>query len=254
MLLAIDIGNTSITLGIFVGSKLTMKWRTPPEKGLEGLFKDFERLPQIGVIIVSSVVPKVLPKLERGLHKLFKIKPLVVGRDLDYGIPNLYKDPRQVGSDRLVNAVAARSLYGSPIIVVDFGTATTFDLISKDGEYLGGIIAPGVEVSLKALSRAAALLPEVDVRRPRGLLGRETKESMIQGTVYGFSALCDGIVAKLRKEHGRKIQVVATGGFARIITSYCKTIDIDKVDPWLTLKGLRMIYERGRKPGEKGCG
>lgn len=240
MLLAVDIGNTSIALGIFVGSRLTRRWRIPTDEDMKGLFKGFERPPSIDGIIISSVVPKVLPGLERYLQDLFDVRPLVVGRDLKYGIPNLYKYPRQVGSDRLVNAVAARSLYGSPLIIVDFGTATTFDLISKDGKYLGGIIAPGAEVSLSALSRAAALLPEVTIRKPKGLLGRETKESMISGAVYGFSALCDGIVTKLRKVHGRKIRVVATGGLAKIIITYCKTID--KVDPWLTLKGLRMIY------------
>lgn len=242
MLLAVDIGNTSITYGVFRGKRLERRWRFPTSGPIEDLFKGLrQRLHDIDAIIVSSVVPKVLLKLEGRLARLFHVKPLVVGRDLDFGIPNLYRDPRQVGSDRLVNAVAAKRLYGSPLIIVDFGTAITFDLISKKGEYLGGIIAPGVEISLKALSNRTALLPEVNLTRPKGLVGRATKESMVSGIVYGFSSLCDGIVAKLRREYGQKIPVVATGGQAGKIVGYCKTID--KVNPWLTLEGLRVIYE-----------
>lgn len=241
ILLAIDVGNTSITSGICRRGRWDKKWRFPTSKPLGKFFKDVKlKTHQLDGIIISSVVPKVLPELERKLYRLFNIKPLVVGRDLDYGVPNLYKKPDQVGSDRLVNAVAARRLYGSPLIIVDFGTACTFDLISKKGEYLGGIIAPGVELSLKALSKAAALLPEVNLARPRGLLGKETKESMISGVIYGFSSLCDGIVNKLKEAFGQKIQVIATGGQARKIVTYCKTVD--RVNPWLTLEGLRMIY------------
>jgi len=245
MLLAVDIGNTSITFGIFRGKRLERRWRSPASGPLKDLFKGLRQRPyDIDAIVISSVAPKILLKLEGILARLFHVKPLVVGRDLDFGIPNLYSDPHQVGSDRLVNAVAAKRLYGSPLIIVDFGTATTFDLISRKGEYLGGIIAPGVEISLKALSSKAALLPEVNLTRPKGLLGRETRESMVAGIVHGFSSLCDGIIFKLRREYGPKIPVVATGGQARKIVSYCKTID--KVNPWLTLEGLRMIYEKTR--------
>lgn len=252
MLIALDIGNTNITLGYFEGKKLGKRHRYPTSGSLEELSRDLAKLRKVDGLIVSSVVPKVLTALERKLSRLLNVKPLVLGRDLDYGIPNLYKYPSQVGSDRLVNAVAAKKLYGSPLIVVDFGTAITFDLISKRGEYVGGIIVPGIELSLKALSRAAALLPEVELKKPRALLGKETKESMISGAIYGFSALCDGIVARLKKEYGYKPCVVATGGLSKRIAAYCSAID--EVNPWLTLEGLRLIYENKEKLWKKGCG
>ncbi|MBU1006139.1 MAG: type III pantothenate kinase [Candidatus Omnitrophica bacterium] len=237
MFLAVDIGNTSINNGIFDGKNLKRTFRIPTyAKGLEALYG--KKLNAVNAAVIVSVVPEILKKTEKIFLKILD-KVLVVGRDADVGVKNLYKSPKQVGQDRLVNARAAYELYGGDCLIVDFGTATTIDIVNSKRQYLGGVIAPGVELSLDALSEKTALLPKVRLRKPKSILGKETRESMINGAVYGFSGLCDGVVARLRKERGIKGRVVATGGLSKLIGPYCETVDI--IDPELTLKGLRLI-------------
>ncbi len=250
MLLAIDIGNTNITLGIFDGKILRSTWRfaTGSQKTQDEYLLDFKALFEelkvevaiIKDIIIVSVVPKTLTLIESALKRIFNKDIILVGRDLDAGVKNLYDDPKQVGQDRLVNAKAAYSIYGGPAIIVDFGTAITCDVVSKIGEYLGGVIAPGVEISLKALVERAALLPEIELEEPKGILGKDTKESMRSGIFYGFSSLCDGIVRSLKEVSFRDATVIATGGHSKLIGPYCETVE--KIDLDLTLKGLEIIY------------
>jgi type III pantothenate kinase len=256
MLLAVDIGNTSINNGIFEGKKLRKTFRIPSRTGnmekeyvrvLASYLKHKEqpkgRVPgKIDGIIIVSVVPPALKSVEKILKSVCGVDITVVGRDADSGVRNLYKKPEQVGQDRLVNARASYDLYGGASIIVDLGTAITIDLINKNKEYMGGVIAPGAEISLKVLSERACLLPEVEIEKPGDILGRETAESMINGAVYGFSGLCDGIVRKLKKKYGAKCKVVLTGGMSPLFAPYCETIDT--VDPDLTLKGLKLIYEK----------
>ncbi len=242
MLLAIDIGNTSINSGIFLGKSLKKAFRIPSDiNGLTARYvsKLKPYLKDIDKAIIVSVAPKVLKRLEPALKNIIDGKIFVVGRGLDSGVKNLYRQPRQVGQDRLVNARAAYELYGSSSVIVDFGTAITIDIVTRDKKYIGGVIVPGVEISLEALSERAALLPKVRLKKPKSLLGRETKESMISGAVYGFASLCDGIVRKLKKRYCRNALVIVTGGMAGFIGPYCE--NVDKIDPELTLKGLRLI-------------
>ncbi len=243
MLLAIDIGNTNIHNGIFKKNTLKKTFRIPTYtktlrrgylKKLRPYLKDIER------VIIVSVAPKALKEVRYALKKIINKKILVVGKDINSGVKNLYKDPKQVGQDRLVNARSAFELYGKGAIIVDFGTAITVDVINKDKEYLGGVITPGIEISLNALTERASLLPKVSIKKPKDILGTETKESMISGAVYGFSSLCDGIVKRLKK-YSKKSKVIATGGLSPFLGPYCKSID--KIDPNLTLKGLKLLLE-----------
>lgn len=242
MLLTVDIGNTSIHNGVFDGKKIKKSFRLPTYSKslkLEYYKKLKSCLKHIDSVIIVCVVPKVLKKVKAILKDLCSKKILVVGRNVDSGIKNLYKKPKQVGQDRLVNARAAYDLYGGSAIIVDFGTAITIDVINKRKEYIGGIIVPGVELSLNALSEKAALLPRVSLKKPKTILGQETSESMINGVVYGFSSLCDGVVEKLKNKYCKNAKVVATGGLSSFIGPYCKTIS--RIDPELTLKGLMII-------------
>lgn len=243
MLLAVDVGNTTINNGVFEGNALKNSFRIQTNaKDLRARYS--RRLNQrIETVVIVSVVPKVLRDVKEALKRFTGAEILVVGKDVNSGIKNLYKNPEQVGQDRLVNARAAYELYGGSIIV-DFGTAVTIDIVTKDRKYLGGLIAPGVEISLDALSERAALLPRVVLRKPRGVLGRETRQSMINGAVYGFSSLCDGIVQRLKMRYGRRKKVIATGGMSPLIGPYCKSVD--RIDPELTLKGLRLIGDESR--------
>lgn len=235
MLLAVDIGNTNIHNGIFKGRHLKKSFRMPTySKDLRKRY--LKNLKNIDTVIIVSVVPKVLKKVEKN----FKGKKVfVVGRDVDSGVENLYRKPSEVGQDRLVNARAAYELYGGGAIVIDFGTAITIDVVNRRKEYLGGVIVPGVEISLNALSEKASLLPRVRMKKPKGILGRETRESMISGAVYGFSKLCDGIVQEFKAKYCRDATIVATGGLSRLIGPYCRTVD--RIVPELTLKGLRLL-------------
>ncbi len=240
MLLAIDIGNSTIAFGIFEGKRLKSSWRISTQN-IFSKSKVLKPLKDIDGVIISSVVPKATPIIKKLLKNRFKIEPLVLGDNIKAPIKNLYRNPGQVGQDRLVNAVAASELFGAPIIVVDFGTAITFDIISKRKEYLGGIIVPGIEISLEALSTKAALLPHIKLSPPKEFLGRDTVSSMRSGIFYGFGSLCDCLIERLKAKFGEQL-VIATGGHSRLIAKFCKSID--NVEPDLTLQGLRIIYEK----------
>ncbi|PKM81387.1 MAG: pantothenate kinase [Firmicutes bacterium HGW-Firmicutes-14] len=258
MILVIDVGNTNIVLGIFKDKKIVRSWRistnkdkTSDEYGIQirVLFEySHIRCEDVESIIISSVVPTIMPAMEGMAVKYFGIKPLVVGPGVKTAMPIRYDNPKEVGADRIVNAIAAYDLYGGPLIVVDFGTATTFDAISKEGEYLGGAIAPGIGISTEALYTRAAKLTRIELVKPRTVIGKNTVSSMQAGIVYGFAGQTDGIVARMKKEMGGKAYVVATGGLAELISQ--ESEQIDRVNPDLTLEGLRIIYERNK--GEFG--
>jgi type III pantothenate kinase len=260
MLLAIDVGNTNIVLGVFDGDRLTESWRlmtmrerTGDELGIliTHLF-EHSRLDRSRVegIILSSVVPPLTGTLEEMCEQYFDRRPLTVDPASNTGMPVLYQPASDVGADRVVNAVAAYESFGrqssAPIIVVDFGTATTFDAISKRGEYLGGVICPGITISADALFQRAARLPRVDVRKPPAVIGRTTVTSMQSGLFFGYVAMVDGIVARIREEleEGARATCVATGGMANVIAG--ETTAIQRVEPDLTLHGLRLIWQRHR--------
>ena len=258
MLLAIDIGNTNTKIAIFRGKKIFRIWRLVTKKACtikqeqkllkRFLFQNKSSQSRIDEIIICSVVPKLTSVFEQALFLLFKKRPLILGKNIFVPIKNLYKKPKQVGQDRLVNAVAAVSKYGGPVIVVDFGTAVTFDVISKTGSYLGGVIVPGMEVSLRALIECADLLPKIKLGKPSTVLGRDTVSSMKSGIIFGYSFLVEGILQQLRKKLKKRFKVVATGGAAGLMFRYCKSIQ--KIDENLTLEGLMLAYER-MKIGKK---
>jgi type III pantothenate kinase len=260
MLLAIDVGNTNIVLGVFDGERLAESWRlatlrerTADEVGIlvTHLFgRSSISLDRVGGIILSSVVPPLTRTMEEMAVRYFGRAPLTVDPGSNTGMPVLYSPPSDVGADRVVNAVAAYEAYGrasiSPVIVVDFGTATTFDAISAAGEYIGGVICPGIGISADALFQRAARLPRVEVRKPPAVIGRTTVTSMQSGLFFGYVSMIDGIVSRMRAEleGGDRAACIATGGMADIIAG--ETIAIQHVDPDLTLKGLRMIWDRNR--------
>jgi type III pantothenate kinase len=240
MILTIDIGNTNINLGIFGHARLIRKFVIPTKSNSYFLaLKKILTNKEIDKAIICSVVPKATLVIERDLKKL-KIKCIyVLGRDIKVPIRNLYRKPKQVGQDRLVGAYAAAKIYAKPAIVVDFGTAITFDVVSKNNEYLGGMIIPGIRISLKALYQNTALLPDIRLSRPGQLIGRDTKESILSGMVYGFSALADGVINKIKKLFKRKVKVIGTGGNIKLISPYCSSLDY--IDADLILKGLHLI-------------
>jgi len=242
MLLAIDIGNTSINFGVFKGKRLVKKFCIPTIKYNSKRLKVCLAKARIDDAIICSVVPAVSKNLFRDLKKTLSKRPLVLGKDVTLPVKNLYRDPGQVGQDRLVNAFAASSIYGVPLIVVDLGTAVTLDVISKRGEYVGGMILPGLEISLDSLAERTALLPKIKLSKPKELVGRDTKSSINSGIVYGFAALVDDLTQRTKKEVGKQAKVIATGGNIDLIAKYCK--NIHKIDKNLTLKGLSLVYER----------
>lgn len=254
MILVVDVGNTNIVLGVFEGKNLVYNWRistnkdkTSDEYGIQirVLFHySGVKYEDIEAVVISSVVPPVMPALERMALKYFGIKPLVVGPGVKTSMPIRYDNPKEVGADRIVNAVSAYEIYGGPLIVVDFGTATTFDAISKEGEYIGGAIAPGIGISTEALYTKAAKLPRIELTKPKTVIGKTTVTSMQSGIIYGFVGQTDGIITRMKKEMGGQAFVVATGGLAELISKESQSID--KVDPNLTLEGLRLIYERNK--------
>lgn len=247
MLLALDIGNTSMTVGVFRGRRLVRRGRIethsarPARDYALRLRKILRGQADIEAVIVSSVVPRATRDLKTALRRLALPRPLILGENLRAPIRNRYRVPSQVGQDRLVNAVAACHLYGAPAIVVDFGTAVTIDLVSARREYLGGLIVPGMEIALAALTARAALLPAIPLSPPRTFLGKDTVGSMRSGLFYGYGALCDGIVDKLRRRHAPRAQVIATGGHCRLIRPFSRSIRI--FNPDLTLQGLEIIYK-----------
>ena len=254
MLLVIDVGNTNIVLGVYKDTELLDHWRistdrqrTTDEYGvlIRELFylNDF-RADDINAIIISSVVPPVVPTLERMCQRYFGLSPLLIGPGVKTGMDIRYDNPREVGADRIVNAVAAYEKYGGPVIIVDFGTATTFCAVDAKGVYLGGSICPGIGISTEALVQRTAKLPRIELKRTDSVICRNTIESMQAGVFYGFVGQVEGIVSRMRRELDMSARVVATGGLAVVIEPATKAIDV--VEPMLTLEGLRIIYERNR--------
>jgi type III pantothenate kinase len=244
MLLAIDIGNTNITFGIFRGKNLFRKFDIPTDKFSYASLKKKSGPFKPREAIICSVVPWATRQLEGVLSRMH-IRPLIIGKDTLVPIKNLYRHPQQVGQDRLVNAYAVVRLYGAPAVIVDFGTAITFDVVSRNNEYKGGLIVPGLNISLKALSQRTALLPQLELSVPREFIGRDTKSSMLSGVVYGFASLTDILLSKIKKDIDKRAMVVATGGDVRLMARYCRKID--KIDETLTLKGLNLIYGQAKK-------
>jgi len=254
MLLVIDVGNTNTVLGVFDGDELVHDWRirtvtdhTVDEYGMliYNLYKSSRISSKaISAIIISCVVPPMLNILEPLCLKYFNIRPLIVGPGIKTGMPIYYDNPKEVGADRIVNAVAAYEKYRRDLIIVDFGTATTFDYVSKKGEYMGGCISPGLMISSEALFERAAKLPRVELSKPRSVVAKDTISSMQAGIVYGYAGLVDGIVNRMKAEVKSDPYVVATGGLAKVVSTETKSID--EVDDMLTLQGLRLIYDRNR--------
>ncbi|MCP3742300.1 type III pantothenate kinase [Rossellomorea sp. BNER] len=254
MIFVFDVGNTNIVLGVYENDELKYHWRvetnrhkTEDEYGMlvKNLF-DHEGLSfkAIDGIIISSVVPPIMFSLERMCQKYFNVTPLVVGPGIKTGLNIKYENPREVGADRIVNAVAGIHEYGRPLIIVDFGTATTYCYINEEKQYMGGAIAPGIGISTEALYSKAAKLPRIEIARPDHIIGKNTVCAMQAGILYGYVGQVEGIVSRMKAQSSTKPTVIATGGLATLISKESNVIDV--VDPFLTLKGLRLIYNRNR--------
>jgi type III pantothenate kinase len=251
MLLCIDVGNTNIVFGVYADQQLIAHWRVatdsqkmPDEYGLQtlGFLQRVGVTPQdITGICMASVVPPVTDLMLEMLAEYVGQRPLVVGAGVRTGVAVRYDAPRDVGADRIVNAAAAYRLYGGPACIVDLGTATTFDALSEQGDYLGGAIAPGIRLGAEALFARTAKLPRIDLRRPPKAIGANTVDAMRSGILFGYVGLVEGMVGRFRQELGPEMRVIATGGLAEIIAA--ETSVIEHIEPWLTLKGLRIIYQ-----------
>lgn len=250
MLLAVDVGNTNITLGLYDGETLGPRWRIatdhasmPDEYGLQfvGMFANAGiAVDKLTGICLASVVPPLTNKVVEACRNYLQKDPLIVDAGVKTGVRVLYEDPKAVGADRIVDAAAVQHLYGGPACVVDFGTGTTFDAITANGEYLGGAIAPGIGIAAEALFSAGAKLMRVDIARPPSVIGRNTTHALQSGLLFGYVGLVEGLVARFRNELGREMKVIGTGGLAEIVSRETDVIQI--LAPWLTLDGLRIIW------------
>ncbi|WAA12357.1 type III pantothenate kinase [Fervidibacillus halotolerans] len=259
MILALDVGNTNIVIGVYENDELKHYWRietnrdkTEDEYGMliKALFEHENRkISEVKGIIISSVVPPIMLSLEKMCEKYFHLKPLVVGPGIKTGLNIKYENPREVGADRIVNAVASIHEYGSPLVIVDFGTATTFCYINEQKQYMGGAIAPGIIISTEALYTKAAKLPRIEITTPELIIGRNTVEAMQAGIVYGYVGQVDEIVRRMKKIAKKPPKVIATGGLAPLIAEESREIEV--VDPFLTLKGLYLIYKKNVDRKEK---
>jgi type III pantothenate kinase len=254
MLLTIDVGNTNLTLGLYQGETLGPRWRLatvhermPDEYGLQflGLLQHSGNTPaDLTGICLASVVPPLTGKIVEACQRFLGMDPLIVDAGVKTGVRIRYEDPRAVGADRIVDAAAVQALYKGPACVVDFGTATTFDAISAEGDYLGGAIAPGIGIAAEALFLRTAKLPRVDLQRPPNVIGRNTPHAMQSGLLFGYVSLVEGMVARFRGELGPNMKVIATGGLAEIVAKETGVIDV--IAPWLTLDGLKIVWHLNR--------
>ena len=262
MLLVIDIGNSNIVMGTYDGKILMKHWRISTDRQKTGdeygmLINDLFRYQGVSIsdvddIIISSVVPTIVVPFVKMCERYFKIHPLVVGPGIKTGIKLNYENPRAIGDDRIVNVVGAYELYGGPLIVIDIRTATTFDVVMENGDFYGGVIAPGITASAESLFSSTAKLPRIELVPPKSVIGRNTISCMQSGIIYGYVGQIDAIVNRIRAEMGEgwNAKVIATGGLARMI--YKESSTIDKIDHFLTLSGLRVLYERNKSEEKRG--